>query len=371
MRSIVFIQNLFSPYRSYFFNSLYKKVPNFKVYYMGKTEKDRSWDYNKIDMSHPYWLDKWGFYFMLFGYHIHINPVLVCKVAFCNKISDVILGVSYNDFNILILAFLKHLRLTKSRFHFWAEANYLTIGARKDSTLKRWLRKFVYSAVDGYFIVPGKMSVETFERWGFLNNKYIFVPNTIDEANMIYDAESKKCNRCPMFLLPVRLNEKIKGILNFFNSIGVDNIKKARFIIAGDGPDYDSYMKYIVSNKLQDHIELKGFCDSKEMNSLYNMVDAIILPSFSDPSPLSLVEALRFHLPILCSSHCGNHFEAVEAGINGFVFSPLDSNEIKEKFEFFINSSSKWKEMGNRSWEKYCSTFETNQVVNNLMRDFI
>lgn len=366
MKRVVFVQNIISPYRCHFFNSLYKKTSNFEVLYMSKSEKDRNWDYKKQKTEHPYWLDKWGLYFMLKGFHIHINPVLVFKTAF-TRFTDAILAVSYCDINILVLALLKHLHLTKVRYHFWAEANYLTLGARKDSKLKRWVRRFVYSTCDGYFFVPGKMSVLTFEKWGYNNNKYIYLPNTIDEGNLVYNPDRNN-EGLPTFLMPVRLIENVKGILNFFNAIGLENIRKARFVVAGDGSDYKLYQQYVEENKLGDYIILKGFCESKEMNDLYNGSDAVVLPSFSDPSPLSLVEALRFRLPILCSSHCGNHYETVEEGVNGITFSPLDRDDIRNKFELFLSKKNDWKAMGEKGWEIYNKTFVADIITERISK---
>ena len=369
MKKIVFIQNLPSPYRCHFFNSLYKKYTDFEVFYMGKTEKDRNWNYDKLDKSHPFWLDRWGMYCMLGGYHIHINPVLTFKAAFNNNIDELILAVSYCDINIVFLALLKHLRLTKAKFSFWAEANYLTLGARKDNFFKRWVRKFVYSTADGSFVVPGKMSEDTLEKWGFHNKKYIFLPNTIDEKNLNYAPQTDKEQRSiPEFLMPVRLIEEVKGVLNFFEAIGVENTKKARFIVVGDGPDMAKYKEYVRNNSLEDYILLKGFCESEEMNRLYNHVNALILPSFSDPSPLSLVEALRYHLPILCSSHCGNHYEAVNEGVNGYVFSPLDKDQVKEYFELFLSNKERWSKMGEESGKIYNEKFSVDTIIDGFIK---
>lgn len=367
MAKKVFVQNILSPYRCHLFNTLYKEDSNYEVYYMGKTEKDRNWDPNKLDISHKHWIDRWGLYFMFCGFHIHVNPVLVLKILLNRDINDLILGASYCDFNIIVLALFKHLHLTRKRFHFWAEANYLTLGARKDNRIKRWLRAFVYSSADGYFIVPGKMAVETFKKWGFFNNKYILFPNTIDEENLHYHPVIERESNLPQFLIPARLIEEIKGLLNFFRAIGLDNIKKAQFLIAGDGPDYNLYKDFIEENQLEEHIFLLGFCDTLQMNQLYNRVEALILPSFSDPSPLSLVEALKFHLPILCSSHCGNHYEAVKEGENGFVFSPSEIADIRGKFEKLLECQDSWKKMGQVGYDIFSACFETKRVALNFM----
>ena len=106
------------------------------------------------------------------------------------------------------------------------------------------------------------------------------------------------------------------------------------------------------------------------MQELYNMANVFVLPSFSDPSPLSMVEALKMHLPILCSTHCGNHFEVVLEGKNGYCFNPFDVQDIKEKFEKMLYSREQWEQMGELSYYNYLKTFDTNNVANNFIEHF-
>ena len=106
------------------------------------------------------------------------------------------------------------------------------------------------------------------------------------------------------------------------------------------------------------------------MRELYNSSNVLLLPSFSDPSPLTLVEALLFHMPILCSEHCGNHFEVVEPAKNGYIFSPLDKNDIKTKFELLMSRRDEWRQMGEISAERYNEKFATKMVVKNFIEQF-
>lgn len=367
----VFVQNLVSPYRARFFNNLAEKDSSFGVFYLGRSEADRNWDISKIPMQHRYWIDRFGIYFLLKGFHFHINPVLVVKTLFSREIKNVILCVSYCDISIMALCLAKKLHLTRKRFFFWAEANHLTNGARNESGFKKRLRRWVFSAVDGAMIIPGRMSEITFEKWGVPVKNYIYLPNTIDDDAMMYDTQNNRAqNELPVFLMPIRIIESLKGAINFFNAIGLDNILRAKFIIAGDGEDKEMYADYIKTHHLEENIILAGFCDSKKMKELYNNANALLLPSFSDPSPLTLVEGLKFHLPILCSSHCGNHYEAVKENVNGITFSPLDEFEIKKNFELFMSRREDWDVMGEKSASIYEEKFQTSKVVSNFIEQF-
>lgn len=367
----VFIQNIISPYRSHFFNSLTKQDDSFGTFYLGKSEADRNWDLSKIPMEHNYWVDKFGIYFMLKGFHIHINPVLVLKTLLSRKIKNVILCVSYCDVSIIMFILAKKLHLTSKRYFFWAEANYLTNGARKESGFKTKLRSWVFSTVDGAMVIPGRMSEITFEKWDIPVKQFIYLPNTINDEALVYDVNNhREENELPVFLVPIRIIESLKGALNFFYAIGEENIRRAKFIIAGDGEDKGLYQKYIEDHGYGDHIELAGFCEAVRMRELYNSSNVLLLPSFSDPSPLTLVEALLFHLPVLCSEHCGNHFEVVDPAKNGYTFSPLDKHDIKAKFELLMSRRTEWCQMGEISAKRYQEKFETKMVVKKFIEQF-
>ena len=371
MDNTIFIQNMISPYRNRFFNVLSSEMKDFSVYYMGVTEFDRNWDVSKLERNYSNWVDKSGHEFKIGGYRGHLNPRLVWKLLRNKEAKNIIMAVSWQDPNIMAIAFAKKLHLINKRLFFWAEANYTAEWAKKyDYKIKWWFKRAVFNSIDGALIIPGKMSEITFEKWGIKAGKFIYLPNTIDDSNLKYIPGVRNSSALPIFLMPIRIIEKVKGGLNFFTSIGDENIRKAKFIIAGDGDDKELYAQFIRDNHYEDNIILEGFCDSSKMMDLYNKVNALVLPSFSDPSPLSLVEACLFHLPILCSKHCGNHFEAVEEGVNGYTYSPLKPEEIKQAFERFLKRRNDWAAMGEVSASIYEEKFETQKVIQRFVQQY-
>lgn len=371
MDNTIFIQNMISPYRNRFFNVLSSAMKDFSVYYMGETEFDRNWDVSKFERNYSNWVDKNGHEFKIGGYRGHLNPRLVWKLLRNKEAKNIIMAVSWQDPNIMAIAFAKKLHLINKRLFFWAEANYTAEWAKKyDYKIKWWFKRAVFNSIDGALIIPGKMSEITFEKWGIKADKFIYLPNTIDDSNLKYVPGVRNSSALPFFLMPIRIIEKVKGGLNFFKSIGDENIRKAKFIIAGDGDDKELYAQFIRDNHYEDNIILEGFCDSSKMMDLYNKVNAFVLPSFSDSSPLSLVEACLFHLPILCSKHCGNHFEAVEEGVNGYTFSPLSPEEIKQAFERFLKRRNDWAAMGEVSASIYEDKFETQKVIQRFVQQY-
>ena len=370
-KNTIFIQNIVSPYRNRFFNVLNKYMTDFSVYYMSKSEPDRSWDVDKMELKYNHWIDEKGKYFTIGWFRMHFNPRLVWKILRDKNAKNIILAVSWTDPNIMAICFARRLHLTNKRLFFWAEANYTAEWSKKHNSKFKWLvKRAVFNSVDGAMIIPGKMAKISFEKWNIRVKNFIYNPNTIDDFNLIYNPTLRHSGELPIFILPIRLIEHIKGALNFFDAIGEENVRCAKFIIAGDGVDEEKYKIYISEHNYQDNIILAGFCDSIKMTELYNNANAMLLPSFSDPSPLSLVEALYFHLPVLCSNHCGNHFEVVEEGKNGYTFSPLDKDDIKKHFEIFMSKRNDWFAMGELSAKLYSERFDTEKTISRFIEQY-
>lgn len=362
----IFFTNIPTPYRTAFYNSLaeYQEF-DFSVIYMREIEGDRSWSMDRSTLKHNYIIDR-GYYKMFGRYHLHVNPQIIVRLLRLKGSSEIIVGGAWNDVNVLILVLLKRLGLIRHRFHYWSEANYLTLGASKDNYLKKIIRKFVYNCTTGAQLSSGRMTEITLERWGIKVNKFIPLPNTIDEKLFALtddEAEYRLNNDPPVFFIPARIHEIVKGIRNFFDAIGGDNVRRCRFIVAGDGPDRRDLEEYIVTNNYSMYIQLVGHCDGDQVANIYRKANVFVLGSFTDASPLTVVEALKMRLPLLISDRCGNHFEACVPGVNGYLFDPYDHSSIRKAFEVMIQRRLEWREMGRYSYNLYKEYFKMSTVV--------
>lgn len=368
MLRFAFVQNIFTPYRTYLYNSLYEKGLNLRVFYQAVSESDRSWKIDYESIKHPFWLDNRALYLKIKKYHIHLNPVMFYKLLTLPKECDIQLP-GWSDGITIFMCILKKFGIIKRRLSISCEANYLDkSGEINNKGWKTKIKKFVISNIDGFVIIPGKMAIMAIAHFGGNIEKLNFInlPNIIED-NKIQSMNYPQQIEIPVFVTPARLIEDLKGIKNFFTAIGNENIRKCRFLIAGDGEDYNFYRKFIDDNNLSDNIKLLGFLGSEDMNHIYSQSHVMLLPSFYDPSPLTLVEATKVGLPILCSNHCGNHFECVEPGRNGETFDPCNKEDIKRKFELMLGNISKWKDYSDRSKDIYNERFSPDIVLKSFI----
>lgn len=371
MKNILFVKNIIPPYRISLFNDLYNYSQNsklnFEVFVMSNSEDGRYWEFDPNSINFKFYNDdKDGYYKYLFRkYHFHFNPNLV-KFILKNDFDQIVLGSSWNDFNIVLIILLKKLGLIKSKIAFWSEANYLTLGAVNDNKIKFLLRKFIFNTCDSFFLIPGKMaSITLFDKWKISPRKTIVLPNLVDSTIYKIDDDiltQRKKNEAIVFLIVARLEENLKGILNFLSNIPLD--KNIKINIAGEGEDRILYEKYIKENNLEKKVSLLGNLSESELLKRYNEANVFVLPSFSDPSPLSIVEASYMKLPLLISDRCGNHYETVRNGYNGFVFNPENIVDMCQKFNHLLNVGvEKLEEMGLNSYKIVNENFNNEQVI--------
>jgi len=372
MNKLIFYTDIPAPYRVEMYNKMYEMGYDFEVWYMQKEVVTRpTWKFSNLDIKHNYLINN-GIYLRFFSINIFFNPTLIFKIIKLGEI-DIILALSWNDLDVIILSFLKKIGLIKAKLHFWSEANYLTIGARNDNFLKKLTRKFVYNHHDTIQISSGKMTDITLEKWGVEIHKSVLLPNTIQENNYNLSIEQKKnrvSNNIPTIFIAARLIERIKGIVNFLSAFSIKDFESFNIVVAGSGEDKEFVEQYIYERGIQKHVRLYGDCNIDQMVNLFSKSNIFCLPSFTDASPLSIIEALKMELPILASNRCGNHFEAIQSGINGYTFDPDNKLEIREKLFLLLEQRNSWEEMGANSLKIYNSFFSKDLVVKNFFSSF-
>ena len=335
---LLILTNILTPYRCYFFDKLNDYIKSIggelKIVVMSETEPNRNWhyqnfirDYTELVLSRSYNIK--GDIFI----HIHLKNHCE-RILKEFKPSHVIVGGSY--LNPIIIFLKKKKNIFNYKLLFWSESHL--------DEVKGFLRKQMIRKFDD-FCVPGLLAKDFIKKYNKKANFY-YIPNLVEEeyySLAFYERKEKKreilkkynLDESFIFLLPARL-APVKGILEF-----LDIYRKARnrdesiVLIAGSG-ELESEIKIkCEQNKL--NVQLLGTKNKAEMKELYTIADCLVLPSLSDPNPLSCIEALWAGLSLLVSNHVGNYPEVIKEGENGFIFSYTDIEDAIMKVERLIS----------------------------------
>ena len=106
---------------------------------------------------------------------------------------------------------------------------------------------------------------------------------------------------------------------------------------------------------------------SPSIQNEYRLADVFCLPSLYEGFPNVLCEAMSSGLPVLCSRVCDNP-RILEEGVNGFLFNPLDSEDIAKTIELYINLSlEKKRDMAQKSREIAIGLFSRDSFINKYL----
>jgi len=145
--------------------------------------------------------------------------------------------------------------------------------------------------------------------------------------------------------------EKNIGILveAFGNILKSSCEVRAKLIIIGDGPLRNSLEKLIGEYELSDHVILTGFVP--DAYRLLNAIDIYVLPSLSEGSPFSLIEAMTAGKAIIASDIPAVR-EIVEDGKETLLFDPHSPEQLKDAILKLYHNPGLRRELGENARKK-------------------
>lgn len=350
--NVVLLTNIMTPYRNFFYDQLYvemkEKGINFHIVLMADTEPNRNWKYDEYKTDYSILLPHKTI--TVGGVFIHLN--IGIKKLYKELRPDIVICAG----SYMYPALWRTLQLEKSmgyKTYYWSESHLSEVRNYGSMKLKirEYIRRKVIGAFDGFWYA-GKFSKEFIDCYAKKNAKYVFVPNLINTSKFGAQEYSQKCignikkdygvdTDKLVMMTPARLSS-VKGLMEFLRLYRrVKNKDKVTYLIAGDGELKEEIELFCKNNNLD--VRLLGYKSESEMLDLYAITDIFVLPSLSDPNPLTCIEACWSKLPLLVSRHVGNYPEIIQPGKNGYVFGYENAAESISIIEELIEKDEHWR----------------------------
>lgn len=381
IKSIVLITNEINPYRKSFYDKLFcycKSIGiKFTVLLMTKVEHGYSWNYEDVKSEYAILMRGIHFSFPINNY-LNLEVIKYLKLL---KPDVVLMAGSYFYYtNWLAIAYRKKL---KYPIYFWSEThvNEERTYASYKLKIREFVRIFFYPKFTG-FLYAGKLSREFILHYANRNAVYHFVPNLIDEKAYYLGGLNLRSKRKELrkkwninhddivIITPVRL-AWVKGVHVFLDLLKEVKVSQHIVMLIPGTGEYQSEIEKKIANVNLD-VRLLGFQQQDHIMELYAISDFFILPSLSDPNPLTCIEALWSGLPLLVSTHVGNYPEVVQEGLNGYVFDYSNPQRAINQIECLLNSSMEWREKATRvSLEIAKSIYNSENVVKRFVDNLI
>lgn len=383
LKRIAILTNIVNPYRSFFYQKFHDVCKEngieFYVMCMGDHEPGRHWYYDDYKTDFSLLLPgKVGSLFGRFTYYY--NPKVMDFIKKLNP--DVLLMAGSYMFPTNWIA----IKGCNIPIVYWNEAhknearnyNKVILGIRE------FIRKTIFSRFSGFWY-SGKMSKELINDYKRANSQMYFLPNLIDcsafsticnasteEKGAILEEYKLPTNK-KLLICPARLN-RVKGIHVFMDVLFKSKFKNNVCMLAvGDG-DMEHELKER-AKKLNLDIRFLGYKEQEEVIRLYKVSDFFVMPSLSDPNPLTTIEALWGGKPLIVTTHVGNYPEAVMDGINGTVLDYSDMEKSVIALDTILSKDNKWMDNASKVSSKIAQTvynpdYIIPKVISQMKYDF-
>jgi glycosyltransferase involved in cell wall biosynthesis len=155
---------------------------------------------------------------------------------------------------------------------------------------------------------------------------------------------------------------------------------KVKYILCGAGVDkepninyisdphngYSDTIKFIENNALSEYVELKGVVTGNEKEKLLRESDIFVFPSYSEGFPMSLLEAMSYGLPIVCTP-VGAIGEMLGERENCLFVTPGDIKVISDAVNRLCDDPKLRIEMGNRNRELIKNKYNLDNFIASLV----
>jgi len=202
--------------------------------------------------------------------------------------------------------------------------------------------------------------------------KISILPNCI-ELNKEDKEGSRKLNKTNFVIGSYGRFSSEKGyetLIDALNHLNKEEDLKFKVILGGKGEQLNLLKEKTKNYNLEDRIEFSGWV--KDKTSFFKEIDLFVVPSREEEFGLTMVEAMKYHTPVLATS-CPGPSDVIKDGYNGYLVDINNPYKMASKLAQIIQNPSHLKTISKNAYQilkdKYCQDSfkeKLNQILVNL-----
>lgn len=157
-----------------------------------------------------------------------------------------------------------------------------------------------------------------------------------------------------------------KGFFVLLDAVArlTDRFPDIRVGCAGDG-NLDAATQRIQALNLSGHIDILGWVDKPTRDTLLTSSSLLVLPSFAEGLPMSILEAMAAGLPVVATS-VGGIPDAIESGVHGLLVGPGDTDALTDALVALLADPDLRQRVGEAGRVKFLREFSVDVVIPRL-----
>lgn len=171
--------------------------------------------------------------------------------------------------------------------------------------------------------------------------------------------EHKTCN----FTFMGELSER-KGIKDLIHAFAKSENENARLLVAGNG-NFNSLAALCNELNITDKVEFLGWINKDQKLDLLARTDVVVLPSYAEGLPMSILEAMSVGLPVI-TTPVGAVEDAITHNEHGLLVQPGNIEQITAALSELAQNTDKRIQLGEKSKLKFLEYFKDDVVAKTL-----
>jgi glycosyltransferase involved in cell wall biosynthesis len=159
----------------------------------------------------------------------------------------------------------------------------------------------------------------------------------------------------------VKNTDSLVRALQALVDLGVD----ARLLLVGDGPDRDHLERYAHELGVMKRCLFLGY--QEDVARFYDAIDALVLPSVNEGTPVSVIEALAAERPAV-ATRVGGTPDIIRDGIDGFLVDPADPGELAERLAELARDATRRAAMGAAGRARVLERYAVSRLIDDIDR---
>ena len=179
-------------------------------------------------------------------------------------------------------------------------------------------------------------------------------------------AKQPRTEGAPISLVYLGYIYKEKGIFDLLDVIASNRDRWLEHLTLTIGGQWneDRVLNFIKDNDLGGIVKFVGWVSGDDKATILSKTDILILPSYYEGLPISILEAMSYAMPVI-TTPVGGIPEVVTDGVEGTLFTPGDKAAMTRAIDRYIECPGLIIKQGNAGWEK-SKLFSPEHIVNRL-----
>lgn len=165
------------------------------------------------------------------------------------------------------------------------------------------------------------------------------------------------------FLFMGRLGKR-KGVYDIIKAAASLPKEGLKIHLYGDG-ELDEVRRLVSETGVQDRVLVHGWISGDEKQRIFQQSQVLLLPSYNEGLPISILEALAYGMPVI-STPVGGIPDAVRDGMNGYLIAPGDTGALAERIARLAASQALRLEMGAAGFQLAKEKFSLDKILSRL-----